>query len=103
VTNEQILAVSIGIAVGFLAVLTGVLINNTRLNDVKDGLQRQMSDLKDGLRSEIKNVEERLYAEDKVTRAELKLEIADLRTIVEKQHSELLLKISELENRRVIQ
>ena len=37
-TNIQILTIVIALATSFLAVLTGVLLNNTRLNDVKEVL-----------------------------------------------------------------
>ncbi|MBV8846671.1 MAG: hypothetical protein JO307_28015 [Bryobacterales bacterium] len=91
-TDTQILAIAVSFAGAFLAVLTGVLLNNSRLTDIKEITQREIINAKELLRAEIKASESSTHTD-----------IAELRTTVEKQHSELLLKISELENRRVIQ
>ena len=91
VTDVQILTICISMAVAFLAVFAGVLINNNRLNDVKELLRANLNDTRELLRAEIK-----------AASAEAKADMADLRLLVEKQHSELLQKIADLENRRVL-
>ena len=40
-TNVQVLTIAITLGASFLAVLTGVLLNNTRLNDVKKLLRAE--------------------------------------------------------------
>ena len=42
-TNVQILTIVIALGTSFLAVLTGVLLNNTRLNDVKEVLRAEVA------------------------------------------------------------
>ena len=66
----QILTLSLTLAVSFIGVLTGVLINNNRLNDVKELL-----------------------------RAEIRAESAQTRGLIEKHHSELMMKFLEMDNR----
>lgn len=77
VNNIQILTVAIALGTSFLAVLTGVLLNNTRLNDVK----------------------ELLRAEIRATHAEMRTEFGELRVTMEKNHSELMAKFAELDTR----
>ena len=69
------LAVAISLGISFLAVLIGVLLNNNRLNDVKEVVNAK--------------VETRAAAKD----------VYELRVLIEKNHSELLLKLSDIENR----
>jgi hypothetical protein len=83
----QILTICVSMAVALLAVLAGVLYNNHRLNDVKELL-----------RAEIRAAAAELRVDIQATRAE----VAGLKVLIERQHSEMLLKISEIENRRVL-
>ena len=66
----QILTLALTVAVTFIGVMTGVLINNNRLNDVKELL-----------------------------RAEIHAESATTRAMMEKNHSELLTKLIEMDSR----
>jgi hypothetical protein len=75
VSDAQVLAVAISLGISFLAVLIGVLLNNNRLNDVKEVVNAK--------------VETRAAAKD----------VYELRVLIEKNHSELLLKLSDIENR----
>jgi len=70
VSNVQILTIAIALATSFLAVLTGVLLNNNRLNDVKELLGAKI---------------ERSHAQ--------------LQLLIEKNHSEILLKLAEMDGR----
>lgn len=79
-TDVQILTICVSMAVAFLAVFAGVLIDNNRLNDVKELLRA-------GIRA---------------ASAEFKVDMTELRSLIEKQHSELLHKVADLENRRVL-
>ena len=76
-TNVQILTIVIALGTSFLAVLTGVLLNNTRLNDVK----------------------ELLRAEIRAAHAEMRADFGDLRILLEKNHSETLARFAELDSR----
>lgn len=73
-TNIQILTIAIALGTSFLAVLTGVLLNNTRLNDVKEVLAAKIA------------------AEDAQLRLQMGRNYADPRMLIEKNHSEMLLK-----------
>jgi hypothetical protein len=66
----QILTLALTVAVTFIGVMLGVLINNNRLNDVKDLL-----------------------------RAEIRAEGAELRGLIERHHSEMMAKLIEMDNR----
>jgi len=68
VTDVQILTIAIALGTSFLAVLVGVLLNNSRLNDVKELLT-----------------------------AKLSAGNADLRLVIERNHSELMLKLADIE------
>jgi hypothetical protein len=70
VTDVQILTIAIALGTSFLAVLVGVLLNNSRLNDVKELLT-----------------------------AKLSAGNADLRLVIERNHSELMLKLADIEGR----
>lgn len=89
-TDTQVFAIAISLGVSFLAVLTGVLINNSRLGDVKDRLVASLTDTK-----------ELLAAKVEASQANSSRELAELRLLIERNHSELLVKIADLENRRV--
>jgi len=92
-SNAQIQTIVLALATSFIAVLTGVLWNNTRLNDVKDSVNGRVDSLKELL-------------EAKMERNQSQLQL-----LIEKNHSELLLKFSgtdtrlaRLENeRRIVQ
>ena len=83
--NIQILT---ALGTSFLAVLTGVLLNNTRLNDVKEVLVAKSAAGDTELRLQIER-----------NRAELNAGVADLRVLIEKNHSEMLLKLVDVDNR----
>ena len=76
-TDAQVIGIVATVSIAFIAVLTGVLLNNGRLNDIKELL-----------RGEIKACEA-------VTRAD----ISELRLVIEKNHRELILKLTEMDNR----
>ena len=61
--------------------LTGVLLNNTRLNDVKELLAAKIA------------------AGDAELRSQMERNHADLRLLIEKNHSEMLLKLVDINNR----
>jgi hypothetical protein len=88
VTNLQILTIVIALGTSFLAVPTGVLLNNTRLNDVKEVLAAKVAAGDAELRLQIER-----------NRAELSASVADLRVLIEKNHSEMLLKLVDMDNR----
>lgn len=69
-TDVQILTIAIALGTSFLAVLVGVPLNNSRLNDVKELLTA------------------RIAAGD-----------ADLRLLIERNHSELMLKLADVDGR----
>jgi hypothetical protein len=68
--NVQILTIVLPLATSFIAVLTGVLMNNTRLNDVKELLSA------------------------KIDKSQSQLQL-----LIEKDHSETMLKFAEMDNR----
>jgi len=69
------------IPTAFLAVLIGVLLNNGRLGDIRDLVNRRVDDAKNLL-------------EAKIDRSH-----AQLQFLIEKNHSELLVKLSEIDGR----
>lgn len=69
-TDIQILTIAIALGTSFLAVLVGVLLNNSRLNDVKELLTAKMA-----------------------------AGNADLRLVIERNHSELMLKLADIDGR----
>ena len=84
--NVQILTVVLAFVTSFLAVLTGVLLNNSRLSDIRDLVNVRVQDAKTALSAQI---------DGKASSHE----VADLRVLIEKNHSELLLKFAEMDNR----
>jgi len=97
VTNVQVLTIAIALATSFLAVLAGVLLNNTRLNDVRDSLSGRLDDLKDVMAA---RVETRAAAKDlQELRVASSKDLQELRVLIEKNHSEMLLKIVDIDNR----
>src|SRR5438309_1065941 len=96
-TDVQILTIAIALATSFLAVMVGVLLNNTRLNDVKELLAARIE-----TRAAAKDLDElrvlvaQQLSESRVLMAQ---ELNELRVLIEKNHSEMLLKISEMDNR----
>ena len=79
--NTQILTIVLAVSTSFIAVLTGVLLNNARLGDIRDLVNRRVDDVKNVLDSKI---ESKIY---------------ELRVLIEKNHSETMLKFAELDNR----
>ncbi len=80
-TDIQILTIAIALATSFLAVFIGVLLNNARLGDLRASLTQV------------------LEAKIGESRAQSSKEIADLRILIEKNHSEMLLKLSDMDGR----
>ena len=76
-SDVQILTIAIALATSFLAVFIGVFLNNNRLNDVKDLLGAKVGE----------------------SRAQSSKEVGDLRVLIGKNHSEMLLKLSEIDGR----
>lgn len=74
-TETQLLTIAIAVAAPFLGVLIGVLINNSRLNDVKELLSAK--------------VETRAAAKD----------VYEIRNLIEKNHSEMLVRMSDIDTR----
>ena len=75
----QILTLAVAVVVPFFGVTLGVLLNNTRLNDVKEVLR----------------------AEIQAERADRHAENAEIRTLIERHHSEIMAKLIEMDNRIV--
>jgi hypothetical protein len=65
----------------FVAVPFGVLLNNSRLNDLKDALGHSINETKETLR------------------AESRAELAQLRMLMERNHSELLARLGDIDSR----
>ena len=96
-TNVQILTIVIALATSFIAVLTGVLLNNTRLNDVKESLNHRLDDFS-------RHFDDRLDDLKHVTAARFETcasarDFQELRVLMERNHSEMLLKFAEMDNR----
>lgn len=80
-SNVQVLTIAIALATSFLAVLTGVLMNNSRLNDVKELLGAKIDRSQSQLHNEIERSQ------------------SQLQLLIEKNHSEMLLKFGEIDSR----
>ena len=76
-TDVQIFTIAIALSTSFLAVFIGVFLNNNRLNDVKELLTAKIGE----------------------SRAQSSMEMMELRVLIEKNHSEMLLKLTEMDNR----
>ena len=85
-TDAQIFTIALAISTSFLAVLIGVLFNNNRLNDVKELLAAKI---------------EAVSGKIEIGRAGTSQEIAAMRVLLEKNHSENLLRFADIENRLV--
>ena len=96
-TNVQILTIAIALATSFLAVLVGVLMNNTRLNDVKELLAAKV-ETRAAARG-LSQLREDLSVQVEKNLSEMRLLMSDMRVLMEKNHSELLLKIADIEYR----
>jgi hypothetical protein len=71
------LTIAIALSTSFIAVFIGVFLNNNRLNDVKELLTAKIGE----------------------SRAQSSREAMELRVLIEKNHSEMLLKLTEVDNR----
>ena len=69
-TDAQLVTVAVGLSISFLTVFLGVLINNSRLNDVKELL-----------------------------RAEIRAQAVERRELAGRHHSKMMAKFVELDNR----
>jgi len=87
VSNVQILTTALTVPTAFLAVLMGVLLNNGRLGDIRDLVNRRVEDTKNLLEAKIDKVD-----------AKIDNRAGELRILMEKNHSELLMKFSEMES-----
>jgi hypothetical protein len=61
-TDTQILTVALASVPTMLAVLAGILINNSRLSDLRSHMDARLDELKEMWRSELHRVEEVLDA-----------------------------------------
>lgn len=86
----QMLSMTLTVVVPFFGVMLGVLINNTRLNDVKEHLREKINVSNSALRAEMR-------AEN----AEMRAENTEMRSLIEKHHSEIMAKLIEMDNRIV--
>ena len=103
-TNVQILTIVIALATSFIAVLTGVLLNNTRLNDVKESLNHRLDDFSRHFDDRLDDYSHRLDDLKDVTAARFETcasarDFQELRVLMERNHSEMLLKFAEMDNR----
>jgi len=80
-SEAQVITIAMSLGVSFIAVLTGVLLNNNRLNDVKQVLDTRIGDVKE------------------VLRAEARADKTELILLMEKNHSEILPKLGEIDSR----
>ena len=69
-TDAQLVTVAVGLSISFLTVFLGVLINNSRLNDVKELL-----------------------------RAEIRAQAVERRELAGRHHSKMMAKFVDLDNR----
>jgi hypothetical protein len=69
-SEAQVITIAVSLGISFIAVLTGVLLNNNRLNDVKE-----------------------------ILRAEARADKNELVLLMEKNHSEILAKLGEIDSR----
>ncbi|MGI8744778.1 MAG: hypothetical protein ACR2NN_19840 [Bryobacteraceae bacterium] len=76
----QLITMGFTVAVSFIAVLAGVLLNNS-LTDLRTDHNNRFSDLRDTFRAEIKAA------------------TAGLTTLIERHHSEMMLKLSDMDGR----
>ena len=60
-SDNQILAISLALP-NLLAVLMGILVNNSRLSDLRSHIDHRFDDMKDTWRAELHRVEEVLDA-----------------------------------------
>jgi len=106
VSNVQILTIGIAISTSFIAVLVGVLLNNNRLNDVKDLLsakvvasQSQLELLVEKTRSEVSASQSELRLLVEKIRSEVSASQSQLQLLMEKNHSEIMLKLADIAGR----
>ena len=86
--NAQVIMAFFTIAVSFIAVLTGVLLNNARLTDLRAYSEGRLTSLEASLRAEIR-----------ASQAETHAAIAELKVLIEKNHSETLMRFADIDNR----
>ena|SRR2546422_1960485 len=85
---NQVLTLMIANLPTYTLLLLGILYNNARLNDVRDLLRAEF-------KSEILGVRSEIHA----LRSELHAEIRDVRTIMEKNHGDLLRLLADHDHR----
>jgi len=109
-TNAQTLTAFFTIAVSFIAVLFGVLLNNARLTDIRVYTAGQMTSMEAGLRAQINAVDAALRAEIRASEAqtreqlgaqigELKILFTELKGLIERNHSETLMRFADVDRR----
>lgn len=86
----QILTLALTVVVPFFGVMLGVLINNSRLGDVNN----RIGDVKEFLN-------DRIDSSAAGVRAEMRTQNAELLTLIERHHSELMAKMIDMDNRMV--
>lgn len=103
VTDVQLLTFGGTICVAFLAVLTGILMNNARLNDIKEVLRAEIKASEAATLLQItglrKVIDTEVRSEMKALESAIALQIAELRLLIERNHSEMMLKFAEFDHR----
>ena len=111
--DTEILTIAIAVTIPFIGVVLGVLINNNRLNDVKELLLAEIKRVEASsnanaelLRREIKAVEASSNAQADLLRAEMNLLRAEMQSfrselimLMERHHSEVMLKFADMDAR----
>ena len=85
---QALLTVIFTVSLSFLAVFIGVLLNNARLGDLRDSMRAEMK---------ASHAETRQQLAEQI--ADLKLLLGELRVLIEKNHSETLVRFADIENR----
>ena len=57
-TETQILAIALGSVSSVMAVLVGIMVNNSRLRDLRTHMDARFDDMRETWRSELRRVEE---------------------------------------------
>lgn len=94
-TDIQILTIGIALSTSFLAVFIGVLLNNTRLGDLRVSVTQVLEAKTQMLEAKIGESR----AQSSKEMADLRILMADLRVLIEKNHSETLFRLADVDGR----